>query len=209
MAIRSAPAAGSLERRRERVAACALAVDADGQARHLTQLGDELGGPVRLQERRGIVQQDPRRAELRQAASRVDERLVLAAPVEEPGFELAPRRDDRLGGVAQVVDVVQRVVQAEDVDAALGGAGHEPPGEVAVHRARADEEAPANGKGQRGLGASLESPDALPWALDAPAHGRVEDAAARDLEVRKAGPVQDLRDLEEVRRRHEPCERLL
>ena len=65
----------------------------------------------------------------------LDERLVAAAAVQQACIELAACVDDRLGRVAEVVDVVQRVVQPEDVDAALGGAGHEPAREVAADRA--------------------------------------------------------------------------
>ena len=108
-----------LDRRRERVAGRALRVEADRQPRHVAQLGDELARAVRLQQRRRVVQEDPRRAELRQPPGRLDERLVPAASVEQAGLELAPDCDDRLGRLAQVLDVVQRIVQAEDVDAAL------------------------------------------------------------------------------------------
>ena len=138
---------------------------------------------MRLQQRGRVVQEDPRRAELGQAPAGLDERLVPAAAVEQPGVELAVGADDRLGGLLQVLDVVQRVVQAEDVDAALGGAGDEPPREVAVDRPRADEEAAAQGERERRRRARLQRADALPRALDAAAHGGVEDAAARDLEV--------------------------
>ena len=40
-------------------------------------------------------------------------------------------------------------------------------------------------------------------------HRRVEDAAARDLEAREPGAVEDLRDAEHVARRDAPGERLL
>ena len=202
--------ARGLDRRCERVAARALRVEADRQPGDVAQLGDELARTVRLQQRRRVVQQDARRAQLGQPLRCVDERLVAAAPVEEPRLELAARRDDRLGGLAQVVDVVQRIVQPEDLDAALGGARDEAPGEVAADRPRADEEAPAHSERERRRAcARLERANALPGALDAAAHRRVEDAAAGDLEVREACAVEDLGEAQEVRRRHQAGERLL
>ena len=73
-----------------------------------------------------------------------------------------------------------------------GGARDEPPGEVAADGTRADEEPAANGERERRLRPRLQRADALPRALDAAAHGAVEDAAAGDLEVREARPVEDL-----------------
>ena len=164
---------------------------------------------MRLQERGRVVQKDPRGAELRQAPSRIDERLVLAGAVEQAGLELAAGADDRLGRLAEVVDVVQRVVQAEDVDAALGRAGDEPPGEVAADRPGADEEPAAEREGERRRGPRLQGADPLPRALDPAADGAVEDAAAGDFEVGETGPVQELGQAEKIRRRHQAGERLL
>ena len=67
---------------------------------------------------------------------------VLGA-VDEARVELAVGRGDRLARLAQVLDVVQRVVEAEDVDPALRRARDEPAREVASDGARADEEAAA------------------------------------------------------------------
>ena len=55
----------------------------------------------------------------------------------------------------------------------------------------------------------LERADALPRALDAAADGAVEDAAAGDLEVREAGAVEDLGQVEDRRGRDAAGERLL
>ena len=41
------------------------------------------------------------------------------------------------------------------------------------------------------------------------AHGVVEDAAARDLEVGEAGPVEQLGEAQQVRGRHQAGKRLL
>src|SRR5207253_1678692 len=98
----------------------ALAVEADRQARQLAELGHELARAMRLQQPGRIVEQDPRSADLRQAADGLDECLVPARAVEQACVELATGGEDRLGRVAQVVWVVQRVVQAEDIDAARG-----------------------------------------------------------------------------------------
>jgi len=84
------------------------------------------------------VQEHADGAELGQHARPLDERVDLAGAagaVDEPGLEVAPGGDDRLGGLAEVRDVVQRVVETEDVDAVLGGRGHEAPGEIGVHGA--------------------------------------------------------------------------
>ena len=202
-------AAGGLERDRERVPRGALAVEADRQARQLVQLGDQLARARRLQQAGGIVQQHARGAELRHALRGLDERLAAVASVQQARVELAPDVDDRLGRVAQVLDVVQRVVQAEDVDAALGRGGHEAPHDVAAERPRADEEAAADRQRERRLRVRLQRADALPRALDAAMDGRVEGAAARDLEVREAGGVEHLRELEQRGGGHDARERLL
>ena len=128
------------ERGRERVATGALRVEADRQPGKLAQLAHQLSGTVRLQHGGRVVEQDPRGAHLRQALRRVDERLVTAAAVEQPRLELLPRADDRLGRLTKVVDVVQRIVEPEDVDAALGRARDETPRKVAADGARADQE---------------------------------------------------------------------
>ncbi len=134
---------------------------------------------------------------------------VAAGAVDEPGLEVALRGDDRLGGLAQVGDVVERVVEPEDVDPVVGGRGDEAAGEVRVDGARPDEEAAAQGEPERRLRPRLQRPDPLPRALDAALDGGVEAAAARDLEVREAGGVEDLGQIELVGGRHPPGERLL
>ena len=94
-----------LERGGERVAARALAVDADREPRGFVQSDDELVRAVRLQRARRIVEEHPRRAELRQLLRLFHQRLVLAGragAVDEPGLELAAGRCDRLGRLAQV-----------------------------------------------------------------------------------------------------------
>jgi len=113
--------------------------------------------------------------------------------VEQARLELRARRDDRLGGLTQVVDVVQWIVQPEDVDPALSSARYETAGEIAAHGARTDEEAAAQRKCQRRLRPGLQSADPLPRALDTAANGSVEHAPARNLQVRKTGSVEELR----------------
>src|SRR5207244_8355251 len=81
--------------------------------------------------------------------------------------------------------------------------------EVGVDGPGADEEAAAQREPERRLDARLESPDPLPGALDAPPDARVEATAARDLEVREAGPVEDLREPELFGRGDPTRERLL
>ena len=192
------------ERRREADPRRALDVEADGKAARLLDPRDELLRAVREERPGGIVHDHPRRAELRQLARLLDERVRLARAsraVHEAGVEGAAGVRDRRARLAQVGDVVQRVVEPEDLDAVLGRAGDEAPDDVAADGARADEEAPAQRDAERRRHARLDPADALPRALDAPAHGRVEDAAARDLEAGEPGAVEDLGDAEDLRRR--------
>ena len=178
-----------LERGGQRVAARALAVDADGQPARLADALDQLGCAVRAERAGRVVDDDARSAELGQLARLLDERVDLARDaraVDEPRLELALRLGDRLGGLAQVRDVVERVVQPEDVDPVLRRRGDEPPRELAADRPRADEEAAAQRQPERRLDARLDRADALPRALDAAPDGAVEDAAARDLEVARS-----------------------
>ena len=74
---------------------------------------------------------------------------------------------------------------------------------------RADEEAAAEREPERRLRARLQRPDPLPRALHPALDGGVEHPAARDLEVREAGAVEDLGEVELVGGRHPPRERLL
>ena len=203
------PAPGSFERDGERVPPRALAVEADRETAQLAQLGDELTRPRGLQEPGRIVEQHARSADLRQALRGVDERIAPLAAVQEAGVELAAGGEDRLGGLAQVLDVVQRVVQAEDVDPALRGRRHEPPRDVAAHGPSADEETPAHCERERRLRVGLQRANPLPRALDTAPDGGVEHTAARDLQVREPRSVEHLRQLEQRRGRHHAGERLL
>ena len=196
------------ERRGERAASGALHVDPDRQAARLGERADELLRLVRLQRAGRIVQQHAHGAELGQPLRALDQRVDLAGragAVDEARLEVALGRDDRLGRLAEVRHVVQRIVQAEDVDAVLGGRRDEAAREVGVDRARADEEAAAEREAERGLHARLQRADPLPRALDAALDGGVEVAAARDLEVREAGAVEDLGQVELGGHRHAPA----
>ncbi len=115
-------------------------------------------------------------------------------------MELLVGPDDRLACLLEVRDVVEWVVQAKDVDAVLRRAGDEAPDDVLRDGLRADEEATTEREAERRRGARVDRTDPLPGALDGAAHGRVEDAAARDLEVGEAGLVEDLGDPEDVTR---------
>jgi hypothetical protein len=204
--------AGGLDRRGERRPRRALEVDADRQPARLAQLPHELPGAVRLERARRVVEEHARGAEARQARRLLDERLGLPGDpgaVDEPGLELAPGGGDRLGGPAQVLDVVERVVEAEDVDPVRGGGGDEAADDVRVHRPRADEEAAAQRERQGRRRPRPDRADALPRALETAAHGRVEAAAARDLEVGVAGRVEELGHAQQRRRREAAGERLL
>ena len=203
---------GGGERGSERAAARPLGVDPDGQAARVAERMYELLRGVWLQRAGRIVQEDAHRAELGQHPRALDQRLDLAGAavaVDESRFEVPIRGDDRLGGLAQVRDVVERIVEPEDVDAVRGGRGDKAAGEVGVHRPGADEEAASQREPERRLDARLEGPDPLPRALDAALDRRVEAAAARDLQVREAGLVEDLREPELLRGGNPSRERLL
>ena len=86
----------------------------------------------------GSFSEDARGAELADLARLRDERIDLAvAPgaVHEPDVQLPAGRDDRLAGLDEVRDVVERVVEPEDVDPVLGRACHEPAHDVGRDRA--------------------------------------------------------------------------
>ena len=204
--------ARGLERVGERGSAGALAVEADREPRRLLDAADELAGLVRLEPAARIVHERARRLDLRQLPRLLDElvdRALVARAVDEAGVELLARGDDRLAGLAQVGDVVERVVQPEDVDPVLGRGGDEAADEVGADGPRADEEAAAQRQPERRRRPRLQRPDPLPRALDAAPDGGVEDAAARDLEQREAGTVERLGDPQQLARRHPPGERLL
>ena len=203
---------GGLERVRERGPAGALAVEADGQAGGFVHAADELARLVRLEPAARIVHERPRRLDLRQLLRLLDElvhRALVARAVDEARVELLAGGDDRLARLAEVGDVVERIVQAEDVDPVLGRRGDEAAHEVGTDGARADEEAAAQRQAERRRRPRLQRADPLPRALDAAADGRVEDAAAGDLEEREAGAVEHLGDPQQLSGRHAPGERLL
>jgi hypothetical protein len=142
--------------------------------------------------------------ELRQLLRLLDELGCLAratGAVDEPRLELAACRRDRLSGLPQVGDVVQGIVEAEDVDAVLGGRCDEPAHHVRIHRPRADEEPPAQRESERRLHPALERANPLPRALQATFDRAVEDPAAGHLEVREPGAVEDLRQPKQLRGR--------
>src|SRR5262249_7433006 len=150
---------------------------------------DELVGAIRLERARRIVQQHSRGAELRQPLRLLDELLRLAAlagAVDETGVELALCGHERPARLAQGRAVVQRILEPEDIDPALGRAGDEAAREVVADGPRPDEEATAERHRERRLRPRLERANPLPWALDPAPHCRVEDASAGDLEVREA-----------------------
>ena len=201
-----------LDRARERRTARALEVHAHREAARLLQAVHEVAGAAGLERAGRVVEEHPRRAELRQPPRALHERLRLARhprAVDEAAVELAPGRGDRLCRLGEVRDVVQRVVEPEDVDAVRGRGRDEPLDEVGGDGVGTDEEAAAQRHPERRLHAALQGADALPGALHAPAHGRVEDAAAGHLEVREPGAVEDVGELQHLGGRHAPRERLL
>ena len=200
------------ERRCEADTRRALDVEADGKAARLLDPGDELLRLVRQECARRVVHDDPGGAELGQLARLLDEHVGLARAaraVDEPRVERATGARDRRARLAQVRDVVERVVEPEDVDAVLGRARDEAPHDVAADGPRADEEASTQRDSERRRHARLDRANPLPRALDPATHGRVEDASSGHLQAGEARAVEDLRDAQDFRRRQLPGERLL
>ena len=199
-----------LDRDRERGAAGALGVQADGHARGLAQASDQIAGGGRVERAGRVVQQHAVGAELGEAARALDEPSASRrVAVHEPGVH--ERAGLAHGGdrADEVVDVVQRVVQAEDVDPRLGGTQDEAAHEIGVGGARADEERAAQRHHERRRRARLERADPLPRALDGPLDGAREAAAAGDLERGVARAVEVLGEAQDARGRDAPDERLL
>ncbi len=200
------------ERGRERRSRRALHVEADRQLAGGLDPPDQFLRPVREERAGRVVHDHARRAELAELARLLDERVRLRrppGPVDEAGVESASDARNRRSRLAQVGDVVQRVVQPEDLDAVLGRAADEPPDDIAADGSRAHEEAPSQRDPERRRHARLDPADALPRALDTPAYRRVEDAAPRDLEAGEPGVVEDVGNAEDLRRREAPGEGLL
>ena len=201
-----------LDRSCERDAAGALAVEPDRQPAGLLHALDELAGLGRMERTGRVVDEDARSAEVGQVVRPLQQHLRLAGrpgAVDEADGELLAGVADRVGGLAEVREVVEGVVDAEHVDAARRRAGHEAADEVARDRARAHEEPAAKRHAQRGRAARADGADALPGALDAAAHGAVEAAAAGDLQTGEARLVELGRELVEARRGDALGERLL
>ena len=140
------------ERRGQAHAGRALDVEADGELARLPDPRHQLGRAVRGERAGRVVDDDARRAELGQLARLLDERVRLPGParaVHEPGVERPTGARDRRARLAEVRDVVQRVVQPEDLDAVLGGARHEATDDVSADRPRADQEPSAQRDPQR------------------------------------------------------------
>ena len=173
---------------------------------------DELLGEVR-QERVGrVVEDDARRSERRQLLRPLDERVDLAlaaGAVDEADVELLACGEDRLTRLEQVRDVVERIVQPEDVDAVVGRARDEAAHDVGRDGSRARQEPAAQREPERRRRPRVDRSDALPGALDRETDGRVEHAAARDLEICESGPVEDLGDAQHLAGRQLAGERVL
>ena len=108
-----------------------------GEIDALVTQARKVGDAMWRQRAGGIVQDHARRAELGQLPGLLDEGLGLARAaraVDQTGVEGLARAGDRLARLAQVRDVVERVVEPEDVDPALGGGEHEPAHEVGADR---------------------------------------------------------------------------
>ena len=76
--------------------------------------------------------EDSCRSELGELLRLLDELLLAtrARAVDESRLELPVRLGDRLTRLTEVGDVVERILDTEDVDSAVGRARHKTPGEV-------------------------------------------------------------------------------
>ena len=203
---------GRLDRGGERVSARSLAVDGDGKPAFGLQPLHQLVRAVRRQRAGRVVQDDAGGAESGQLARLLDEKLCVAGTpgaVDQAALQLLAGCEHGVGRRAQVVDVVHRIVEAEDVDAVGRRAGDEAADDVVLDRMRADQEATAKCKCQRRLGAHLDRADALPGTLHAAPDRRLEAAATGDVQIGEAGAVEQLGKLVQVARGDAPGQRLL
>ena len=173
-----------LDRDGQRGAARPLRVEADGHAGGGDQLADQLAGAGRVERARGVLQQDAVGAHVGQPARVLEQVVVALGPVgvDEARVEARARLAHGGGGHGEVVDVVERVVHAEDVDARLRGAQHEAAHEIVRRGPAADQERAAQRHRERRARAAAHGADALPGTLQAALDGGREAAAARDLE---------------------------
>ena len=191
----------SLDRGGKRRSCRSLAVETDRQTARLADPPDENARATRIEGAGRVVHQCPRSAELVQVMSALEEDVAFvprAGAVHEPDCKLFPGAANGLGSVHEVFEVVQRVVDPENVDAALGSAVDEAPNEISRDGPRPDQEPPAKRNPERCLTPRFQSSDSLPGAFDPAAHGRVEAAAAGDLQVREPSTVEDVGELQEA-----------
>ena len=143
--------AGGLDRHRQRVSAGALAVEADRQAGGLRQLVDDAVARARVERAGRVVHQHVVGAQLGQPSRLVDHprQVRHEAGEGQAGVQAAARLAHGRGGRLEVLHVVQRVVQPEDLDAALGRAEDEAAHQVVGQRPRADQEPAAQRHLQR------------------------------------------------------------
>jgi hypothetical protein len=119
---------------RERGTSGSLTVEAHWESARLCHPLHELPRVARVEGAGGIVDEDARRPELGDLVRPREQHVRLphrAGAVHEADGELLTGRADRLGRLAEVCHVVQRVVDAEDVDAARRRARDEAPHEIA------------------------------------------------------------------------------
>ena len=123
-----------LHRGRERRAGGALAVEADRKPARLAHRSDELPRGSRVERASRIVDENPGRAELAEPLGSLNEEVRLAVrprAVDEAYRKLLAGGPHRLRSILEVREVVQRIVDPENVDAALRCAPDETPDEVA------------------------------------------------------------------------------
>jgi hypothetical protein len=145
-----------------------------------------------------VVHDHPSGAELGELARLFDQSVGLVRSpraVDETRVECASGVRDCGTRLTEIGDVVERIVQAEHLDAVFGSTGDEPADDVARNRARADEEPAPKGDPERRLHTRLAPADPLPRTLDPATNRRVKDTPAGNLEARETRPIQDLGDV--------------
>ena len=150
----------------------------------------DLVAGARVERAGRVVQQHVVGAQLGQPARLVDHprQVRHVAREGQAGVQAAARLAHGRRRRGEVLDVVQRVVQPEDLDAALGGAEDEAAHQVVGQRPRADQEPAAQRHLQRRLASSarLSAADPLPRALDCPAGRRRRSSRRRSPRARRS-----------------------
>jgi len=109
-------------------------MEAHWEAARLADPLDELPSLRRLEGAGGIVHEHPGSAQVAQLMGALEQDLRFArqpGTVHEPDSKLLLGTADGIGGFLEICEVIERVMEAEDVDPTRRGAFHEPSYQVA------------------------------------------------------------------------------